>query len=231
MTERRFTHTSFLSSHLPRLHDPNVESIAEFCLYDHPAIEAIKAKQDPYIRVYLTRLEPRVRIFSDSDCRNTLACSEDMTECILTDIPIYDTRHLGQIMCVGVGRFPHNLLRPFIGDEIDSYYEHPDLYDPSAICAQISRDHGLVFLDLDGKVAFRDFGTKKEGKRAGSKNGTWINGEEPIQDLVIRWQQTDYLGLGGRIWVDGPERHKEHFFKLRYEYVKKPETWIHPANN
>lgn len=230
----RFQHTSIFSTHLSKIHDPAVQSIRDFCLYDHPAIEAIKDSHLPLFKVTLTRLEPRVQVYSDKKLKNTVAQSEDMTECILAEVPLYDTRHLGQLMCVGVGRFPHNLLRPFVGDALDSYYEHPDLFDPSSLCAQISRDHGLVFLDLDGKVSFRDFGTKKKGKRSGSKNGTWINGEDPIQDLVMNWEASDYLGLGGRVWVKGEgdeEARKEHFFKLRYEVSDENQSWVKPITN
>lgn len=233
MEQSRFHHTSIFSVHLERLHDPAVDSIKDFALYDHPAIEAIKQVAPPICKVVLTRLEPRVRVYSDESLRNTLQCSEDVTECILTETYLYDTRHLGQLMCIGVGRYEHNLLRPFVGDRIDEYYEHPELYDPESLCAQISRDHGLVFLDPRGGVAFRDFGTKKEGSRKGSKNGTWVNGNEPIQGLVIPWRPEDFLGIGGRVWVKkGEETLKEHFFKLRYEYLSPNEPgFIRPASN
>lgn len=231
MESRPFRHTSIFSTQVEKLHDPNLKSFPEFCLYDHPAIEAICKSSEPIFKVCLTRLEPSVRVYSDARMTNTVACSEQVSEVILTEIPIYDTKHLGQLMCVGVGRFPHNLLRPFVGDSMHSYYEHPELFDPSALCAQVSRDHGLIFLNTDGRLLFRDFGTKKKGRRSGSKNGTWINGEEPIQDLVINWSHEDFLGVGGRILVetaDGPR--KEHYFKLRYERCKN-ESWISPASD
>jgi hypothetical protein len=235
MTEpQRFQHTSIFSTHISKIHDPTVHSIRDFCLYDHPALEAIKRNHSPLFKIILTRLEPRICVYSDKNLKNTLEQSKDVTECILAEAPLYDTRHLGQLMCIGVGRFPHNLLRPFVGDQMEPYYEHPDLFDPSSLCAQISRDHGLVFLDLDGKVGFRDFGTKKAGKRSGSKNGTWINGEEPIQDLVILWNPDDYLGLGGRILIKGKnsdDSRKEHLFKLRYEVVNDNQSWIKPISN
>ena len=62
---------------------------------------------------------------------------------------------------------------------------HPDELDPAAVCGQISRDHGLIFLDENARIFFRDFGTKKEGERKGSKNGTWVNGvpEDPGTSL------------------------------------------------
>src|SRR5581483_8441454 len=122
-------------------------------------------------------------------------------EPLLSEALLFDASGVGQLMCLGIGRYAHNLLRPFMGDDVDRYYDCPDELDPGALCGQISRDHGLIFLDDKARIYFRDFGTKKEGERKGSKNGTWINGEQKIQDLVIPWKEGDYLGIGGRAWV------------------------------
>ena len=46
----------------------------------------------------------------------------------------------GQLMCLGVGRYVHNMLRPFMGDSVDRYYDAPDGLDPGALCGQISPD-------------------------------------------------------------------------------------------
>jgi hypothetical protein len=141
-------------------------------------------------------------------------------EPLLSEALLFDASQVGQLMCLGIGRYSHNLLRPFMGEDAERYYDAPDELDPGALCGQISRDHGLIFLDDQARIFFRDFGTKKEGARKGSKNGTWINGAQKIQDLVIPWMEGDYLGIGGRAWVrrDG-ELVKEHVFKLRYEKI------------
>ena len=131
---------------------------------------------------------------------------------------IVDASSVRQITCLGVGRFPHNALRPYVGEDPKAYYDDPERFDPGCLCGQISRDHGLVFVDGTGQVKFRDFGTEKTGGRDGSKNGTWIDGRQPVRDVVIDWVPGTYLGLGGRVWVhrDG-QLVKEHVFKLRYE--------------
>jgi len=215
---RRLTHTSILAAHLKQLYDPELTSAQDLYLYDHPDVLALKARGQPLYEVFLTRLEPRIQVFADPALKKLRQSSSDLVECVLAGIDLYDTAPFGHLMCIGVGRYPHNMLRPFVGEDMDNYYERPENFDPLAVCAQVSRDHGLVFLDTKGKVFFRDFGTKKLGRRVGSKNGTWVNGVEPIQDLVIPWSNPDYLGIGGRIWVQTPlGLRKEHVFKLRYE--------------
>jgi hypothetical protein len=233
MATRRFHHTSVFLTQYAALTDPELDSFPDFCLYDHPALEALKGRAEPICRVFLTRLEPRVRVYADAGLKTTIECSDDVSECVLSQALLYDTRPLGQIMCIGLGRFPHNLLRPFIGDDVEAYYHHPELYDPGSVCAQVSRDHALLFLDEQGQLLFRDFGTKKAGQRGGSKNGSWINGAEPIQDSVITWLADDFLGVGGRVTLrdeQGEER-KEHYFKLRYERIEQGAEWIKPVRN
>jgi hypothetical protein len=229
MVSRRLSDSSVDLSEVYKLYDESLTSSAEICLYDHPSLQLVKANQKPRFRVYLTRLEPRIRIYSDARMTRTVACSRDVAECVLsegeggqpTEAFLYDASSVGQVMCLGVGRYPHNQLRPFVGDSVAAYYDDPDQIDPACICGQISRDHGLVFLSTDGTVRFRDFGTKKSGRRGGSKNGSWINGEYRLQNGVVDWREGDYLGIGGRVWVrrDG-QLVKEHVFKLRYEKVQ-----------
>jgi len=227
--DRRLTDSSIHVSDYARLFDESLHSSAEICLYDHPALEALRESQTPRFRVFMTRLEPRVRVYADAALSKTIAYSRDVAECLIAqgDAPkvgqafLFDATSVGQIMCLGVGRFPHNQLRPFVGEDMDRYYENPEQLDPACICGQISRDHGLVFMDEDGRIKFRDFGTKKGGGRAGSKNGTWINGECCVQNAVIDWREDDFLGLGGRVWVEREgDLVKEHVFKLRYERVE-----------
>lgn len=215
-------------SEVSKLYDETLTSSAEICLWDHPALAEVKENQRPRFRVYLTRLEPKIQVYADASLRRPVAYSREVAECVLAEAEasavaeayIYDATSVGQIMCLGVGRYPHNHLRPFVGDDMEAYYEEPERYDPACICGQISRDHGLVFLDADGRLKFRDFGTKKRGRRRGSKNGSWINGELRVQNGVFEWREGDYLGIGGRVWVrrDG-ELVKEHVFKLRYERI------------
>jgi hypothetical protein len=234
MAERtkRFSDSSILIQSFSKLFDPELTSSAEICLYDEPSIQELKARKPARFRVFMTRLEPRVKIYSDEKLTNTVAVSKDYAENTIAEgdatlelgsAYLFDASGIGRLMCIGVGRYPHNLLRPFIGESADAYYDSPDAFDPDCVCGQISRDHGLVFLDDKANIYYRDFGTKKEGKRRGSKNGTWLNGEEAIRDLVIRWHEGDYLGIGGRAWVrrDG-QLVKEHVFKLRYERVPEP---------
>lgn len=229
MASKRFSDSSIDVADYGRLFDETLHSSAEICLYDHPALEQVKQTQTPRVRVFLTRLEPKIRVFSDADMKHQVAVSSEVAECLIAEGPdagagalaegfLFDATSVGQIMCLGVGRFPHNQLRPYVGDDLDRYYQEPEALDPACICGQISRDHGLVFMSADGTVKFRDFGTKKQGSRAGSKNGTWVNGQTRIQNTVIDWKPDEYLGLGGRVWVrrDG-ELVKEHVFKLRYE--------------
>ena len=226
---RRFSDSSIEISNYTRLYDEELTSSAEICLYDHPAIQQVKSEQAPRYRVYMTRLEPKVRVYADAKMTQTVAYSREMAECMIaeasTNAPLaegylFDAAAAGQLMCLGVGRYPHNLLRPFVGDDIDHYYDEPDELDPACICGQISRDHGLVFLDASGAIRYRDFGTKKRGNRNGSKNGTWVNGEHRVQNTVVDWRPGDYLGIGGRVWVRrGGELVKEHVFRLRYEVL------------
>lgn len=226
MSSRRFSDSSIELSSFERVYDEDLSSSAEICLYDHPALEAIKRTHTPRYRVYMTRLEPRLQFYADPDLQQQVGASPDVAECMITDTTdglsseglLYDASEAGHVMCLGVGRFPHNLLRPFVGQSIDAYYEDPDRFDPNCVCGQISRDHGLVFLDPDGRIKYRDFGTRKLGRRDGSKNGTWINGDSRVNACVVDWKEGDYLGIGGRVVVerDGVMR-KEHVFKLRYE--------------
>jgi hypothetical protein len=227
VTSRRFTDSSIFVKDLGKVYEEDLTSSAEICLYDHPALQELKKNKPARFRVYLTRLEPRITIYKDADLKSPLAVSKDLAENTiaraeprLSEVLLFDASAVGQLMCLGIGRFAHNLLRPFMGEDLDRYYDQPDELDPGALCGQISRDHGLVFLDDQAQIHFRDFGTKKEGSRKGSKNGTWVNGDAKIQDLVIPWKEGDYLGLGGRAWVrrDG-ELVKEHVFKLRYEKI------------
>lgn len=223
--KRRFTDSSIELSDYSRLYDETLTSSAEICLFDHPSLQEIKDKQPPRFRVYMTRLEPKIRVYADEKMTHTVAYSREVAECLIAEGTatvaegfLFDATSVGQVMCLGVGRYPHNLLRPFVGDDVERYYENPDALDPACICGQISRDHGLVFLGNDGRIKYRDFGTKKDGARNGSKNGTWVNGEQRVHNTVCEWREGDYLGLGGRVWVrrDG-DLVKEHVFKLRYE--------------
>ena len=251
MDKRRFGDSSIFIKDLSKVYDETLKSSAEICLYDHPALQELKKSRLARYRVFLTRLEPRVRVYKDAEMKEPLAVSRDLAEntiaqglassssnvglgasgpvasggdAQLSEGFLFDASHVGQVMCLGVGRFPHNVLRPYMGDDLDEYYREPDKLDPDALCGQISRDHGLVFLDENAQIYFRDFGTKKDAGRQGSKNGTWVNGSQRIQDVVIPWREGDYLGLGGRAWVrrDG-ELVKEHVFKLRYERLEKAE--------
>lgn len=235
MGERRFSDSSIFIKDLGRVYDEALKSSSEICLYDHPAIQELKKSKTARFRVYLTRLEPRITVYRDEKMTDPMAVSKDLVENTissseagvepqLSEAFLFDASGVGQLMCLGVGRYAHNLLRPYMGSDVDAYYRAPEDHDPGSLCGQISRDHGLVFLDDEARIYYRDFGTKKDGHRAGSKNGTWINGEERIRDLVIPWHEGDYLGIGGRAWVkrDGVLA-KEHVFKLRYERVpEKP---------
>lgn len=243
---RRFSDSSILIQNYSKLFDPDLTSSAEICLYDEPAIQELKDKKPARFRVFMTRLEPRVKVYSDEGLTNTVAVSKDVAENTIAEgdaalelgsAYLFDASGIGRLMCIGVGRYPHNLLRPFIGEDADAYYDSPDAYDPGCVCGQISRDHGLVFLDDKMNIYYRDFGTKKDGQRSGSKNGTWVNGEERLRDIVIRWHEGDYLGIGGRAWVrrDGVLM-KEHVFKLRYQRVPapqdtRPEIELSPPND
>jgi hypothetical protein len=232
--KRRFSDSSIEVSAYSKLFDETLTSSSEICLWDHPAIAHIKASQLPRYRVFLTRLEPKIRVYSDEKLTHTVAYSREVAECIIADGVaeagktlaegfLFDATSVGRLMCLGVGRYPHNMLRPFVGDDVERYYADPDTLDPACICGQISRDHGLVFLDAEGKIKYRDFGTKKSGSRAGSKNGTWVNGEHRVHNTVCDWRPEDYLGLGGRVWVQREgQLVKEHVFKLRYEKLEAP---------
>lgn len=235
MGDRRFTDSSIFIKDLGKVYDEDLRSSAEICLYDHPALQELKKTKAARFRVYLTRLEPRITIYRDEKMTDPLAVSQDLAEntiaqsetgpknagepC-LSEALLFDASGVGQLMCLGVGRFAHNMLRPYMGADPERYYVAPDELDPGALCGQISRDHGLIFLDDKARIFFRDFGTKKHGERRGSKNGTWVNGVKKVQDVVIPWSEGDYLGIGGRAWVrrDG-ELVKEHVFKLRYERI------------
>jgi hypothetical protein len=229
VSRRRLIDSSVDLSDYGKLFDETLHSSDEICLYDDPDLKKLIEEQDPRFRVYLTRLEPRVRVYADAKMTNTVAFSRDVAECTIADGSpdrvaeafLFDATSVGQIMCLGVGRYPHNQLRPFVGEDIERYYDDPDILDPACICGQISRDHGLVFLSDDGRIKFRDFGTKKRGARAGSKNGSWVDGQHRMQNSVFEWSEDSYLGIGGRVWVRRDGRLiKEHVFKLRYESLR-----------
>jgi len=236
VSRNRLSDSSVDLSNYEKLFDESLTSSAEICLYDDPALQELKKTQVPRYRVFMTRLEPKIRVYSDAKLTNTVAYSREVAECEIAEGHpssvaegfLFDATSVGQIMCLGVGRYPHNQLRPYVGEDLDAYYEHPESLDPACICGQISRDHGLVFLAADGSIKFRDFGTKKHNNRNDSKNGTWINGDYRVQNVVFDWRPEDYLGLGGRIWVrrDG-DLVKEHVFKLRYERVEEWDPSLH----
>ncbi|MBL4848673.1 MAG: FHA domain-containing protein [Planctomycetes bacterium] len=231
MSRRRFSpsDSSILLAQVSQLYDQSLTSSSEICLYDDPMLADLKSRQTPRFRVYLTRLEPRVKVYADAAMEQTVAYSGDMAEVEISGgdpaAPVaegflYDATSVGQLMCLGVGRYPHNQLRPYVGDDVEDYYRRPDDYDPNCVCGQISRDHGLIFLSPEGRICFRDFGTKKTDGRKGSKNGTWVNGESQVRNTVIEWREGDYLGLGGRVVIQGDgKRLKEHVFKLRFEAI------------
>lgn len=235
MTSRRFSpsDSSVLLSHVAQLYDESLTSSAEICLYDDPLLAQLKHSAQPRYRVFMTRLEPKVKVYADAGLQQTVAASREMAECEIgigepgspAEAFIYDATSVGQLMCLGVGRYPHNQLRPYVGDDPDAYYRRPEDFDPACVCGQISRDHGLIFLSPEGRLCFRDFGTKKSGSRQGSKNGTWVNGTSHVRNTVIEWREGDYLGLGGRVWVEREgERVKEHVFKLRFEPYQPPRS-------
>ena len=233
MAPRRFSasDSSILLSQVSQLYDESLTSSAEICLYDDPLLAELKHKQPPRFRVFLTRLEPKVKVYADAGMQQTVAYSREVAEVeigagdplAVAEAYLYDATSVGQLMCLGVGRFPHNQLRPYVGDDLEAYYRRPEDLDPGCVCGQISRDHGLIFLSPDGRICFRDFGTKKGDGRHGSKNGTWVNGAQHVRNTVIEWQRGDYLGLGGRVYVQREgERVKEHVFKLRFEHLSPP---------
>jgi pSer/pThr/pTyr-binding forkhead associated (FHA) protein len=221
--------SSILQSDRSRLYDPDLAAPDQICLYDDPALRDLKKRARPMLRVVLLRLRSRVKEAADersASLRTTTGVSREVAEEALDDgvtaqelqdVLLFDASGIGQLMCVGVGRYPHNALRPYVGDDPDVFYFSPESLDRRSVCRQVSRDHGLIFLDEHVNVYYRDFGTRRRGRRRGSKNGTWINGSDRIRDLVVPWREGDYLGIGGRIWVRrGGTLAKEHVFQLRY---------------
>lgn len=124
-------------------------------------------------------------------------------ETLLVRAYLYDLTPYGKTHCLGVGRYEENVFRPYVGMQ-------------KQVDILVSREHGLVMLlRPEGKphVFYHDIGTEKKG----STNGTFVDDETTLQNIVWPWEQKYCLSLGeGRhITEDGKQKYIGRF-RLRY---------------
>jgi hypothetical protein len=71
---------------------------------------------------------------------------------------------------------------------------HPD-QDVQLLDIRVSREHGLIIYS-DKLPLFCDYGTMIDGARAGSLNGTYLDGVSRVRDTMIQWLPIHGLHLG-----------------------------------
>ena len=199
-TPGRHVHTSITLRDIGKLHEPR-QTYLDILLFDEEEVKQHIQGAEPVAKVSFSRLEPKHKIYRPGS-QETLFSSEEYAECIQVVKFLYDLKEIGRAMCLGLGRYAHNHFRPILRpntEEMDPY---------------VSREHGLVFLNEEGKVCYHDIGTFKKG----STNGTKLNDLSIIQNELIAWNDNDYFGLGETLTVmKRGEPTIESKFKIRYE--------------
>ncbi len=123
-----------------------------------------------------------------------------VSETILARANLYDLSQWGKTHCIGVGRYQENLFKPCTNE--------------NGVDRLISREHGLVLLIKDGKrkpgMHYHDIGTQHKG----STNGSYLNDNFGVHNLVMPWEEGDYISMGNyRILENKNVRN----FRLRYK--------------
>ncbi len=181
------------------------ETYMDILLFDEQSVKDIVKNSKPIARVYFSRLDPNYIYFSDKERRNPILFSHQYSEVMLKEHELFDLSSIGRAMCLAVGRYPHNHLRPFMLNSEENL-------DPF-----ISREHGLIFLNENLQVCYHDIGTFKKG----STNGTKQNDLSLVKNNIIYWSPKDYFGLGRSMnIIRGYDRVIESKYKLRFEYLK-----------
>jgi pSer/pThr/pTyr-binding forkhead associated (FHA) protein len=180
------------------------QSYLDILLFDEKEVQEKIKDAEPVARVFITRLEPSQRFFDNETRIIPVLESVNYTEVVIKEKLVYDLWDLERAMCVTMGRFSHNNLRPFLNDDaIDM--------DPF-----VSREHGLIFLNEKRRLCYHDIGTFKKG----STNGTKLNDISVVKNEITRWEEDEYFGLGEtlNVFKEGA-RITESKFKLRYELL------------
>lgn len=189
----RSLHYSYIDLHDARkLEDPTTETILDLLKFADPRVSRFIQANRPFGVLRLLAVIP-------ASAEGASELSHAVREVTLEEVPIYDLSSLGHLMCVGVGRYAQNQLRPRCILEQDSHLS-------------VSREHGVIYVQ-QGKLMYRDIGTFRKG----STNGTTVNGKNPFFNSVIDWQPGDYLGIGGminKVWQLGNS--EGNVFRLRF---------------
>ncbi|NUM35100.1 MAG: FHA domain-containing protein [Candidatus Brocadiae bacterium] len=176
----------------------------DILLFDEQQVKEKISNSKPIVKVVLTRMEPRQKYFLDSRRFMPVLESLHYTEWIVIEKFLYDLSDIGRAMCLAVGRFNHNHLRPFLSED------QGDM-DPF-----VSREHGLIFVNEKRQICYHDIGTFKKG----STNGTKLNDLSLVKNEIITWNAHEYFGLGESLnIVKTKERVMESKFKLRFQEI------------
>lgn len=197
--------TAITICNIAKLTEPR-NTYMDLLLFDEKEVQNRVKDAKPYASVTLTRLDPKVEYFADKKHTQSLVHLFDYVETVLVRKYLYDLSDIGRAMCLAIGRYPHNHLRPFMANSDETL-------DPF-----VSREHGLIFLNENCEVCYHDIGTFKKG----STNGTKQNDTSLVKDEIIHWQPQDYFGLGQTLnLIRCNERIFESKYKLRFEYLNK----------
>lgn len=174
-----------------RLGDVSKEQVLDALGEGFEDSEALRLQSEPLFEVHAYEIVPSwleaIRVPSLKDvgdvlCRRrsvheVLAASRGVTYRTVAAAGLHDLSPHGRADVLRVGRHPEQ--------------------DFQLLDQCVSREHGLIIC-TGNAVFYCDYGSLKGGHRAGSTNGTFINGEVPIKDTMIFWSPGLDLMLGGR---------------------------------
>lgn len=196
--------TSITLRDIPKLKEPR-QTYLDLLLFDEKEVAEKIANSAPVARVFFTRLEPRLKFFTDPGQATPDIESPEFAEIMVEEKYLYDLGDIGRAMCITVGRYSHNHFRPFFQKNVAEM-------DPF-----VSREHGLIFLNEKLHVCYHDIGTFKKG----STNGTKLNDISVVKNEILCWENGDYFGLGECLNIFKTNtRVTESKFKLKYQKLE-----------
>ena len=196
--------TSITIRDIAKLHEPR-ETYLDLLKFDEKEVQEKIASSTPMVRVFLTRLEPKQRFYTDEKCIVPILESLEYGEFIVAEKKLYDLGDLGRAMCLAMGRYAHNHFRPHLNEEAVDM-------DPF-----VSREHGLIFLNDKLQVCYHDIGTFKKG----NTNGTKLNDISLVKNEATIWDSYDYFGFGECCNnIKSSERVMESKFMLRFQKLE-----------
>ena len=175
-----------------KLEDPRTETILDLLKDSDPRVAGFISKSRPLGMIRLVAVIPEATF----GIQNADPMWREVT---IDEVPIYDLSPIERLICIGVGRYAENHLRPRCPLGQDSHMG-------------VSREHGVAYVK-DGILTYRDIGTFRKG----STNGTTVNGGETFFNSVIPWQAGDYLGIGAmvsKVW--GLRGIEGNVYRLRF---------------